>query len=41
MLLYIVSLIYNKDGLNDKNYVGVPTLIVEILSLSNVWWDTY
>jgi Uma2 family endonuclease len=30
-----ISVICDKEGLNDKNYVGVPTLIVEILSPSN------
>ena len=30
-----LSVICDKGGLNDKNYVGVPTLIVEILSPSN------
>ncbi|SHH85073.1 Uma2 family endonuclease [Clostridium grantii] len=30
-----ISVICDKNGLNEKNYVGVPTLIVEILSPSN------
>lgn len=30
-----ITVICDKSGLNDKNYVGVPTLIVEILSPSN------
>jgi Uma2 family endonuclease len=30
-----ITLICDKSGLNDKNYIGVPTLIVEILSPSN------
>jgi Uma2 family endonuclease len=30
-----ISVICDRNGLNDKNYVGVPTLIVEILSPSN------
>lgn len=30
-----LSIICNTTGLNEKNYVGVPTLIVEILSPSN------
>lgn len=30
-----ISIICDKTGLNDKNYMGVPTLIVEILSPSN------
>ena len=30
-----ISIICDKMGLNDKNYVGAPTLIVEILSPSN------
>lgn len=30
-----ISVICDKTGLNEKNYVGVPTLIVEILSPSN------
>lgn len=30
-----ITVICDKSGLNEKNYVGVPTLIVEILSPSN------
>lgn len=30
-----ITVICDKNGLNDKNYVGVPTLIIEILSPSN------
>ncbi|NMM63017.1 Uma2 family endonuclease [Clostridium sp. P21] len=30
-----ISIICDKSGLNDKNYIGIPTLIVEILSPSN------
>lgn len=30
-----ISVICDKSGLNDKNYIGVPVLIVEILSPSN------
>lgn len=30
-----ISIICDKTGLNDKNYIGVPTLLVEILSPSN------
>ena len=30
-----ISIICDKSGLNDGNYTGVPTLIVEILSPSN------
>jgi Uma2 family endonuclease len=30
-----ISVICDKTGLNDANYIGVPTLIVEILSPSN------
>lgn len=30
-----IAVICDKTGLNDKNYIGVPTLIVEILSPSN------
>ena len=30
-----LSVICDKDGLNDKNYIGIPTLIIEILSPSN------
>lgn len=30
-----ISVICDKTGLNDKNYIGVPTLIVEILSPAN------
>lgn len=34
-----LSVICDKMGLNDKNYVGVPTLIIEILSKSNQSYD--
>jgi Uma2 family endonuclease len=34
-----ISVICNKSGLNDKNYVGIPDLIVEILSPSTAWVD--
>jgi Uma2 family endonuclease len=34
-----LSVICNKSGLNDKNYLGVPALIVEILSPSTAWLD--
>jgi Uma2 family endonuclease len=34
-----ISVICDKSGLNDKNYVGVPNLIVEILSPSTAWID--
>lgn len=34
-----LSVIYDKSGLNEKNYIGVPTLIVEILSPSTAWID--
>lgn len=34
-----ISVICDKSGLNDKNYIGVPTLIVEILSPSTAWFD--
>jgi Uma2 family endonuclease len=30
-----ITVICDKSGLNDKNYIGVPSLIVEILSPSN------
>lgn len=30
-----IAVICDKSGLNDKNYIGVPTLIIEILSPSN------
>ena len=30
-----LSIICNKDGLTENKYIGVPTLIVEILSPSN------
>jgi Uma2 family endonuclease len=30
-----ISVICDKTGLNDNNYIGVPTLIVEVLSPSN------
>ena len=30
-----ITVICDKHGLNDKNYIGVPTLIIEILSPSN------
>lgn len=34
-----LSVICDKAGLNEKNYLGVPTLIVEILSPSTAWID--
>lgn len=34
-----ISVICDKSGLNDKNYVGVPDLILEILSPSTAWVD--
>lgn len=34
-----LSVICDKSGLNDKNYLGVPALIVEILSPSTAWID--
>ena len=34
-----ISVICDKSGLNDKNYVGVPSLIIEILSPSTAWID--
>jgi Uma2 family endonuclease len=34
-----ISIICDKEGLNDKNYVGVPFLIIEILSPSTAWVD--
>lgn len=34
-----ISIICDKNGLNDKNYIGVPNLIVEILSPSNASYD--
>lgn len=34
-----LSVICDKSGLNDKNYSGVPALIVEILSPSTAWID--
>lgn len=34
-----LSVICDKSGLNEKNYLGVPTLIVEILSPSTAWID--
>ena len=34
-----ISVICDKSGLNDNNYIGVPTLIVEILSPSTAWFD--
>ena len=30
-----ITVICDNHGLNDKNYIGVPTLIIEILSPSN------
>lgn len=30
-----ITVVCDKTGLNEKNYIGVPTLIVEILSPSN------
>lgn len=30
-----IAVICHKEGINDKNYIGVPTLIIEILSPSN------
>jgi Uma2 family endonuclease len=34
-----ISIICDKSGLNDKNYIGAPALIVEILSPSTAWVD--
>ncbi|WP_461207734.1 Uma2 family endonuclease [Clostridium sp. DL1XJH146] len=34
-----LSVICEKSGLNDKNYIGIPPLIVEILSPSTAWFD--
>lgn len=34
-----ISVICDTSGLNDKNYIGVPDLIVEILSPSTAWVD--
>lgn len=34
-----LSVICDKSGLNEKNYIGVPALIVEILSPSTAWID--
>lgn len=34
-----LSVICDKTGLGDKNYSGIPTLIVEILSPSTAWVD--
>lgn len=34
-----LSVICDKSGINEKNYLGVPTLIVEILSPSTAWID--
>jgi len=34
-----ISVICDKSGLNDNNYVGVPALIIEILSPSTAWID--
>lgn len=34
-----LSVICDKSGLNEKNYVGVPKLIIEILSPSTAWFD--
>lgn len=30
-----ITVVCDKSGLNDENYIGVPTLIVEILNPSN------
>lgn len=34
-----LSVICDKSGLNEKNYIGSPALIVEILSPSTAWID--
>lgn len=34
-----ISVICDKSGLNENNYVGVPDLIVEILSPTTAWID--
>ncbi|MCH3964407.1 MAG: Uma2 family endonuclease [Clostridium sp.] len=34
-----LSVICDESGINEKNYSGVPTLIVEILSPSTAWID--
>ena len=34
-----LSVIYDKENLNEKNYTGSPSLIVEILSPSTAWID--
>lgn len=34
-----LSVICDKDGLTEKNFIGIPTLIVEILSPSTAWID--
>jgi Uma2 family endonuclease len=34
-----LSVICDKSGLNENNYIGVPTLIIEILSPSTAWID--
>lgn len=34
-----LSVICDKSGLNEKNYIGVPRLIIEILSPSTAWFD--
>ncbi|WP_342590189.1 Uma2 family endonuclease [Clostridium muellerianum] len=34
-----LSVICDKFGLNENNYIGVPTLIIEILSPSTAWID--
>lgn len=34
-----LSVICDKSGLNENNYVGVPALIIEILSPSTAWID--
>lgn len=34
-----ISVVCDKSGLNEKNYIGVPNMIVEILSPSTAWVD--
>lgn len=34
-----LSVICDKSGLNENNYIGVPSLIIEILSPSTAWID--
>jgi Uma2 family endonuclease len=34
-----LSVICDKSGLNENNYIGIPTLIIEILSPSTAWID--